>query len=264
MSEPKQYTCPCCEAPFLDHAGRYANLMSGQLVLHMCDECRRLGAEGRLNDPAKLQYESPFTVLAAWIMYFSFTMTIGDTRGSPDHWSVDAHAKIAYAAMIFPPAILWSCAQKSGKWLLLIIGLLLAGYPFLANHLLGYGAHLFEDISRGIRPGTGPFFVWLAAGAVLVAVWHIFEDEERYEPNKIRYDRTAGGFIKAYLTSAALIYLAGLGIGYWKQGDYGLSLQVAAGLRRAPFLAVPVAYFFWTITSMGKLPSSEPKNRGEA
>lgn len=263
MSEPKQHTCAYCQAVFSDHAGRYANLVPNQLVLRQCDECHRLAAEGRLNDPAKLQYESPFTALAALIMYFSFTMTIGDTRGSPDHWSVDAHAKIAYAAMIFPPAILWSCAQKSGKWLLLIIGLLLAGYPFLANHLLGYGAHLFEDISRGIRPGTGPFFVWLAAGAVLVAVWHIFEDEERYEPNKIRYDRTAGGFIKAYLTSAALIYLAGLGIGYWKQGDYGLSLQVAAGMWRAPFLAVPLAYFFWTITSMGKLPSSEPKIRND-
>jgi hypothetical protein len=212
----------------------------------MCEECRRLGAEGKLNSLGKLQYESPFTAAAAWIMYFSCTMTIGDVRGSPDHWSVDAHAKVAYAAMIFPPAILWSCAQKSGKWLLLIIGLLLAGYPFLANHLLGYGAHLFENTRRGISPASGAFFVWLAAGAVLAAVWHIFEEEERYEPNKIRYDRTAGGFIKAYLIAAALIYLAGLAIGYWKQGDYGLSLQVTAGMWRALFLAVPLAYFFWT------------------
>ena len=246
MSEPKQYICPCCESPFSDHAGRYASLVPGQLVLHMCEECRRLGAEGKLNSLGKLQYESPFTAAAAWIMYFSCTMTIGDVRGSPDHWSVDAHAKVAYAAMIFPPAILWSCAQKSGKWLLLIIGLLLAGYPFLANHLLGYGAHLFENTRRGISPASGAFFVWLAAGAVLAAVWHIFEEEERYEPNKIRYDRTAGGFIKAYLIAAALIYLAGLAIGYWKQGDYGLSLQVTAGMWRALFLAVPLAYFFWT------------------
>jgi hypothetical protein len=230
----------------------------------MCEECRRLGAEGKLNSLGKLQYESPFTAAAAWIMYFSCTMTIGDVRGSPDHWSVDAHAKVAYAAMIFPPAILWSCAQKSGKWLLLIIGLLLAGYPFLANHLLGYGAHLFENTRRGISPASGAFFVWLAAGAVLVAVWHIFEGEERYEPNKIRYERTAGGFIKAYLIAAALIYLAGLAIGYWKQGDYGLSLQVTAGMWRAPLLAVPVAYFFWTVPKMGNLPSSEPRIRGDA
>jgi hypothetical protein len=246
MPEAKKLTCAYCQAVFADHAGRYDNLVPGQLVLRQCDECHRLDAEGKLNSLGKLQYESPFTAAAAWIMYFSCTMTIGDVRGSPDHWSVDAHAKVAYAAMIFPPAILWSCAQKSGKWLLLIIGLLLAGYPFLANHLLGYGAHLFENTRRGISPASGAFFVWLAAGAVLVAVWHIFEGEERYEPNKIRYERTAGGFIKAYLIAAALIYLAGLAIGYWKQGDYGLSLQVTAGMWRALFLAVPLAYFFWT------------------
>ncbi len=257
MSEPKQYVCSCCEAPFSDHAGRYDSLVPGHLILHMCEECRRLGAEGRLNDPAKLQYESLFTAAAAWIMYFSCTMTIGDVHESPDHWSVDTHAKLAYAAMIFPPAILWSCAQKSGKWLLLVIGLLLAGYPFLANHLLGYGAHLFENTRRGISPASGAFFVWLAAGAVLVAVWHIFEEEERYEPNKIRYDRTAGGFIKAYLIAAALIYFVGLAIGYWKQGDYGLSLQVNAGMWRAPLLAVPLAYFFWTVSGMARMDASK-------
>ena len=257
MSEPKQYICPCCEAPFSDHAGRHDSLVPGHLVLHMCEECRRLGAEGRLNNPAKLQYESPFTAAAAWIMYFSCTMTIGDVRGSPDHWSVDTHAKLAYAAMIFPPAILWSCAQKSGKWLLLVIGLLLAGYPFLANHLLGYGAHLFENTRSGISTASGAFFVWLAAGAVLGAVWHIFEEEERYEPNKIRYDRTAGGFIKAYLIAAALIYFVGLAIGYWKQGDYGLSLQVNAGMWRAPLLAVPLAYFFWTVSGMARMDASK-------
>jgi hypothetical protein len=238
--------------------------MPGQLVLHMCDECRRLGAEGRLNDPAKLQYESPFTVLAAWIMYFSFTMMIGDVRGSLDHWQVNEHARIAYVAMLFPAAILWSCAQKNGAHLLLLIGLSLVVYPFIANNLLGDSARLFEQTRKGLSPATGALFVWLAAGSLLIGVWHIFNNEERYEPSRIKYERTAGGFIKAYLISAALIYLGGLVIGYWKQGDYGLSLQVNAGMWRAPFLAVPVAYFFWTITSMGKLPSSEPKNRGDA
>lgn len=264
MSEPKQHTCAYCQAVFSDHAGRYDNLVPGQLVLRQCDECHRLDAEGKLNSLGKLQYESPFTVGAAWIMYFSFTMTIGDHRGSLDHWHVNDHARIAYVAMLFPAAILWSCAQKYGAQLLLLLGLSLAVYPFIANNLLGDGAHLFEETRKGISPATGACFIWLAAGSLLIGVWHIFDHEERYEPNRIKYDRTSGGFIKAYLISAALIYLAGLGIGYWKQSDYGLSIQVAAGMWRAPFLAVPVAYFFWTVPKMGKLPSSEPKITGDA
>lgn len=257
MPESNQHTCAYCQRVFADKDGRYDKFLPNQLVLLQCDECLRLDEAGKLNSLGKLQYESPFTVAAAWIMYFSCTMTIGDVRGSPDHWSVDTYAKLAYAAMIFPPAILWSCAQKSGKWLLLVIGLLLAGYPFLANHLLGYGAHLFENTRSGISTASGASFVWLAAGAVLVAVWHIFEEEERYEPNKIRYDRTAGGFIKAYLIAAALIYFVGLAIGYWKQGDYGLSLQVNAGMWRAPLLAVPLAYFFWTVSGMARMDASK-------
>lgn len=264
MSEPKQHTCAYCQAVFADHAGRYANLVPNQLVLRQCDECHRLAAEGRLNALGKLQYMSPFTAGAALIMCFSFLMPIGDYRSAPDHWFVDDQAKIAYAAMLFPVAILWSCAQRCGAWLLLLVGLLLALYPFFASHLLGRGAHLLEHTRSGISPAPGPFFVWLAAGSLLVGVWHIFDNEERYEPNRIRYDRTAGGFIKAYLISASLIYVAGLGIGYWKQEDYGLSLQVAAGMWRAPFLAVPVAYFFWTVPKMGKLPSSDAKIRTDA
>ena len=264
MSEPKQHTCAYCQAVFSDHAGRYANLAPNQLVLRQCDECHRLDAEGKLNSLGKLQYESPFTVGAAWIMYFSFSMTIGDHRGSLDHWHVNDHARIAYVAMLFPAAILWSCAQKYGAQLLLLLGLSLAVYPFIANNLLGDGAHLFKETRKGISPVAGACFIWLAAGSLLIGVWHIFDHEERYEPNRIKYDRTAGGFIKAYLISAALIYLAGLGIGYWKQSDYGLSIQVAAGMWRAPFLAVPVAYFFWTVPKMGKLPSSEPKIPGDA
>lgn len=264
MSDPKQHTCAYCQTVFSDHAGRYANLVPNQMILRQCDECHRLDAEGRLNSLGKMQYESPFTAGAALVMYFSFTMMIGDVRGSLDHWQVNEHARIAYVAMLFPAAILWSCAQKNGAHLLLLIGLSLVVYPFIANNLLGDGARLFEQTRNVLSPATGALFVWLAAGSLLIGVWHIFNDEERYEPNRIKYERTAAGFIKAYLISATLIYLGGLVIGYWKQGDYGLSLQVAAGLWRAPFLAVPVAYFFWTITSMGKLPSSEPKIRGDA
>lgn len=264
MPEAKKLTCAYCQKVFSDHAGRYDNLVPGQLLLRQCDECHRLDAEGKLNSLGKLQYESPFTAGAALIMYFSFAMVIGDVRGSLDHWYVNDHAKIAYVAMLFPAAILWSCTQKYGAQFLLLIGLSLAVYPFIANNLLGDGALLFEQTRKGLSPATGACFIWLSAGSLLIGVWHIFNNEERYEPNRIKYERTAGGFIKAYLISAALIYLGGLVIGYWKQADYGLSLQVNAGMWRAPFLAVPVAYFFWTITSMGKLPSSEPKIRGDA
>ena len=257
MPEAKKLTCAYCQAVFADHAGRYDNLVPGQLVLRQCDECHRLDAEGKLNDPGKLQYESPFTVGAAWIMYFSFSMTIGDHRGSLDHWHVNDHAKIAYAAMLFPAAILWSCAQKQGAQLLLLIGLSLAVYPFIANNLLGDSALLLEQTRKGISPASGALFVWLASASLLVGVWHIFDNEDRYEPNRIKYDRTAAGFIKAYLFSVSLIYLAGLAVGYWQDGYYGLSIQLKAGQWRAPLLAVPLAYFFWTVSGMARMDTSK-------
>jgi hypothetical protein len=264
MPESNQHTCAYCQRVFADKDGRYDKLLPNQLVLRQCDECLRLDEAGNLNSLGKKQFESPFTAAAALIMYFSFTMTIGDYRGSLDHWHVNDHAKIAYAAMLFPAAILWSCAQKQGAQLLLLLGLSMAVYPFIANNLLGDGALLLEQTRKGISPASGALFVWLASGSLLVGVWHIFGNEDGYEPNRIKYDRTAAGFIKSYIISAALIYLAGLAIGYWKQGDYGLSLQVTAGMWRAPSLAVPVAYFFWTVPKMGNLPSSEPRIRGGA
>jgi hypothetical protein len=257
MPETKKLTCAYCQMVFSDHAGRYDNLVAGQVALRQCDECHRLDAEGKLNSLGKLQYESPFTAGAALIMYFSFTMTIGDVRGSLDHWHVNDHAKIAYAAMLFPVAILWSCAQKYGAQLLLALGLSLAVYPFIANNLLGEGAHLFEQTRKGVSPASGAFFIWLAAGSLLIGAWHIFNHEENSEPNRIKYERTAGGFIKAYLISTAAIYLAGLGIGYWQDGDYGLSIQVKAGQWRSPLLAVPLAYFFWTVSGITRMDTSK-------
>jgi hypothetical protein len=159
--------------------------------------------------------------------------------------------------MLFPAAILWSCAQKYGAQLLLVLGLLLAVYPFIANNLLGEGAHLFEQTRKGVSPASGTFFIWLAAGSLLIGVWHIFDHEDKYEPNRIKYDRTAAGFIKAYLLAVALIYLAGLGIGYWQDGDYGLSIQVKAGQWRSPLLAVPLAYFFWTVSGITRMDTSK-------
>ena len=257
MLESNQHTCAYCQRVFADKEGRYDNLLPNQLVLHQCDECRRLDEAGKLNSLGKQQFESPFTAAAALIMYFSFMMTIGDYRGSLDHWHVNDHAKIAYAAMLFPAAILWSCAQKYGAQLLLLLGLSLAVYPFIANNLLGDGAHLFEQTRKGISPAAGALFVWLASGSLLIGVWHIFDNEDRYEPNRINYDRTAAGFIKAYLLSVSLIYLAGLGVGYWQEGDYGLSIQLKAGKWRAPLLAVPLAYFFWTVSGMARMDASK-------
>ncbi len=242
--------CAYCAKAFVDHDGKASNLATNQIAIAQCEDCRRLSDAGKLNSLKSLQYLSPFAAASAWILYFSFLMPIGDCRSSPDHWLVDDHAKIAYTAMLFPPAILWSCAQRYGPQLLLLIGLMLAVYPFGANQFLGDGAQLFAQTRKGFSPATGASFVWLAAASLLVGVWHIFEKGDLYEPNPIKYARSAVGFIKAYVMSFGLIYLAGLGVGFWQHGDHGLTVQLTAGLWRAALLSVPLAYFFWTVSGI--------------
>jgi len=126
MTDSAARKCAYCEKTILDHVGNGPNLATNQIAIAQCEDCRRLGEAGKLNSLGSLQYLSPFTAASAWILYFSFLMPIGDCRSSPDHWLVDDHAKIAYAAMLFPSAILWSCAQRYGPQLLLLIGLMLA------------------------------------------------------------------------------------------------------------------------------------------
>ena len=250
MTDSAARKCAYCEKTILNHVGNGPNLATNQIAIVQCEDCRLLDEAGKLNPLGSLQYTSPFAATAALILYFSFLMPIGDCRSSPDHWLVDDHAKIAYAAMLFPPVILWSCAQRYGPQLLLLIGLMLAVYPFGANQFLGDGAQLFAQTRKGFSPATGASFVWLAAASLLVGVWHIFEKGDLYEPNRIKYDRSAVGFIKAYVMSFGLIYLAGLGAGFWQRGDHGLAVQLKAGLWRATLLSFPLAYFFWTVSGI--------------
>jgi len=174
---------------------------------------------------------------------------IGDYRRMPDHWLVDINARLGYFTLLFPVAIAWFSTLKFGRWGIGLVFLLIAVYPFFANHQLGPDALLIDPRFRTSTPSGGAICLWLSALALLYGLEAMLEHPERFEPAKVTYRRTAKGFLAALAVAATLLYGGSLLAGFWREGEYGLRQQLEPGLWRTGLLTVPLGYFFWAVSS---------------
>lgn len=246
---PNESACIHCRRLFPDKSNDGPERENHALAFGVCAECKVLAAEDRLPPPFGQTYLC-YPVGAAMIpLFVMFLLPIGDCRHDPDHWTVDAYAKIAYLAMLFPVGIVWASSRRHGHvWLALIFCLELA-YPFLAWAWLGQEAKLFDPRYRSVEPSTGACFLWFSALGLGAGLKDMLFHPERFEPQPIKYRRTFAGFCISLLLTLALLYLGSLVFGYWRMGEWGLHEQKVAGLWRAGLLGVPLAYFFWALVS---------------
>lgn len=174
---------------------------------------------------------------------------IGDYRSMPDHLYVDTNARLGYLTLLFPVAIVWFGTRKLGQWGIGLILLLVAIYPFFANLQLGPDALLMDPRFRSKDPSAGATLLWFAALSIGYGLFTMMEFPARFQPAKVKYRRTAKGFLTALVVASAMIYGGGLLAGFWRDGEYGFRQQLEAGLWRTGLLSVPLGYFFWTVSS---------------
>ena len=214
-----------------------------------CTRCYDLATNDALPPPPGQHYLCPPIAFGCLLLLPTWLCPIGDYRHEPDHWLVDANARLAYFTLIFPFAILWMSNQKFGRWGIGLIFLLIIGYPFLANHQLGPTALLMDPRFRTSTPSAGAISLWIGAGALWFGLSAMFQYPERFEPRKVTYRRTARGFVVAMMLAATVLYVGGLIAGLVRDGDFGLSQQLEAGIWRAGLLTFPLGYVLWTVSS---------------
>ena len=214
-----------------------------------CTRCYDLAANDALPPPPGQHYLFPPIAAGSLLLLPVWLCPIGDYRHGPDHWLMDANARLAYFTLLFPFAIIWLSNQKFGRIGIGFIFLLIIGYPFLANHLLGPTAELMDPRFRTSTPSGGAICLWASAVIMSYGINAMFQYPERFEPREVTYRRTAKGFLLSIIAAAALIYAGGLIAGYLRDGEFGLRQQVEAGLWRTGLLTVPLGYFFWAVSS---------------
>ena len=260
---PLDCVCIHCHRKFVDETTPQAP-EAKFCAFAVCAECKVLAAEDRLPPPFGQTYLC-YPVAATMIpLVFVFLLPIGDYQGWPDHWNVDLNAKIAYLALLFPVAIVWSGVRRHGQFGLALIFCLELAYPLIANSWLGPGAELFNPRNRSGDPSLGAICLWISTLGLGAALWNMLLYPERFGPHPIEYRRTFAGFCKSLLLALTLLYLGGLAYGYWQSDEWGLRLQAEVGLWRAGLLGVPLGYFFWSIGSTFQDASREIAEQDEA